>query len=109
RAPSACATLKSWPRLCSPRCPFWSCSSYSSARSCRALPAPASKASDDMARATINPGRLIGRAALGAVLALVALSNMAAAAGDVDHGDIHVHDPMMVKQGRTYYVFSTGG
>jgi arabinan endo-1,5-alpha-L-arabinosidase len=34
---------------------------------------------------------------------------MVPAAGDIDHGDIHVHDPTMVKQGRTYYVFSTGG
>ncbi|GAC1428646.1 MAG: arabinan endo-1,5-alpha-L-arabinosidase [Chloroflexota bacterium] len=30
-----------------------------------------------------------------------------AAAGDP--GDIHVHDPMMIRQGHTYYVFSTGG
>jgi len=30
-----------------------------------------------------------------------------AAAGDP--GDIRVHDPMMIKQGRTYYVYSTGG
>src|SRR5436305_9593700 len=26
-----------------------------------------------------------------------------------DAGDIRVHDPMMIKQGHTYYVFSTGG
>src|SRR2546430_16506454 len=26
-----------------------------------------------------------------------------------DAGDIRVHDPMMLKQGHTYYVFSTGG
>jgi arabinan endo-1,5-alpha-L-arabinosidase len=27
----------------------------------------------------------------------------------VDPGDNHVHDPMMIKQGHTYYVFFTGG
>ncbi|MGH2387246.1 MAG: arabinan endo-1,5-alpha-L-arabinosidase, partial [Chloroflexota bacterium] len=27
----------------------------------------------------------------------------------VDEGDNTVHDPSMIKQGHTYYVFSTGG
>jgi arabinan endo-1,5-alpha-L-arabinosidase len=67
-------------------------------------------AREEMARrATINPGRLLGRAVLSLLLFFVAPAGMAAAAADVDHGDIHVNDPMMVKQGRTYYVFSTGG
>ena len=67
-------------------------------------------AREEMARrATSNPGCLLGRVALSLLLVFVTPAGMTAVAGDVDHGDIHVHDPLMVKQGRTYYVFSTGG
>jgi arabinan endo-1,5-alpha-L-arabinosidase len=67
-------------------------------------------AREEMAwRATSSLGRLIGRVALSLLLFFVVPAGMVAAAGVVDHGDIHVHDPMMLKQGRTYYVFSTGG
>src|SRR5215210_5352543 len=42
--------------------------------------------------------------------ALVCLSIVtgASAAPDTLHGDIKVHDPSLIKQGDTYYLFSTG-
>lgn len=43
------------------------------------------------------------------VLPWVMLCGLAPAAAAPDHGDVRVHDPMMIRQGHTYYVFSTGG
>ncbi len=48
-------------------------------------------------------------AALLAIAAILPWSASAPRAATVDPGDNHVHDPMMVRQGRTYYVFFTGG
>jgi arabinan endo-1,5-alpha-L-arabinosidase len=56
---------------------------------------------------------LIRRILLMFVVALLIAPAMGRAATPsdppVERGDIHVHDPMMIAQGRTYYVFSTGG
>ncbi|HZS89790.1 MAG TPA: hypothetical protein VFE42_20160, partial [Chloroflexota bacterium] len=48
-------------------------------------------------------------AALLAIAAILPWSASAPHTAAVDPGDNHVHDPMMVRQGRTYYVFFTGG
>ena len=39
----------------------------------------------------------------------IAAYSIAPAAAAGSHGDVRVHDPMMIEEGRTYYVFSTGG
>lgn len=43
------------------------------------------------------------------VVLLVMLAGRASRAAAVDEGDNHVHDPSMIKQGHTYYLFGTGG
>jgi arabinan endo-1,5-alpha-L-arabinosidase len=42
-------------------------------------------------------------------LLLTLLAGAMPSAAAVDEGDIYVHDPSMIKEGHTYYVFSTGG